>query len=340
MRAHRRQPTRPNTPRTPLYTLALRIFLPAVNQTISNMATYNTIPAVAAGEELLLQKPKGRSMKALVAGAAAASFVFGAIAATAVTSQVYRTPAALTAGGYRTQFQLINDLGRKLCVGVNKKYGGYGGRGLELSKCNQAWQYEDDTLAGWGKMTHTVSTGAGEQTWCAEIYTGHRDDEKDGSIFALGFWGLCMGIPGDGSGALNGVDTYTVKCNGNDAMTQWQIVDGPSPAPAPAPAPSQTCTSWAKTCSVDSDCGYFGGWQSMCSKCALGPAISGARRVRQCEQPAPAPAPSQTCTSWAKECSSDTDCGYFGGWQAKCSKCAFGPVIPGARKVGQCEQRN
>ena len=46
------------------------------------MATYSTIPAEAP----LVQTAQGRSMKALVAGAATASFVLGAVAATAVTA--------------------------------------------------------------------------------------------------------------------------------------------------------------------------------------------------------------------------------------------------------------
>jgi hypothetical protein len=51
------------------------------------MATYSTIPAEAP----LVQTAQGRSVKALVAGAAAASFVLGAVAATAVTANTMTT---------------------------------------------------------------------------------------------------------------------------------------------------------------------------------------------------------------------------------------------------------
>ena len=47
------------------------------------MATYSTIPAA---EEPLVAKPQGKSIKALVFGAAIASFVLGSLAATVVTS--------------------------------------------------------------------------------------------------------------------------------------------------------------------------------------------------------------------------------------------------------------
>jgi len=49
------------------------------------MATYSTIPAA---EEPLVAKPQGKSLKALVAGAAVASFALGALAATAVSASV------------------------------------------------------------------------------------------------------------------------------------------------------------------------------------------------------------------------------------------------------------
>ena len=47
--------------------------------------SYSTIPAA---EEPLVAKPQGKSLKALVAGAAVASFALGALAATAVSSSV------------------------------------------------------------------------------------------------------------------------------------------------------------------------------------------------------------------------------------------------------------
>ena len=51
------------------------------------MASYETIPAAAAEDGLLLDtpKPKTNSLKGLVAGAAMASFVLGMVAAMAVT---------------------------------------------------------------------------------------------------------------------------------------------------------------------------------------------------------------------------------------------------------------
>ena len=53
---------------------------------------YSTIPV---SEEPLVAKPQGKSIKAIVVGAAVASFVLGSLAATVATSSAGRTPAAL-----------------------------------------------------------------------------------------------------------------------------------------------------------------------------------------------------------------------------------------------------
>ena len=57
-------------------------------------STYSTIPA--SDEPLVATKPQGKSIKALVVGAAVASFVIGALAATVVTSSASSAPAALS----------------------------------------------------------------------------------------------------------------------------------------------------------------------------------------------------------------------------------------------------
>ena len=67
------------------------------------MASYERIPAVAAENGLLLASPKPRtnSLKALVCGAAIASFVLGMLAATAVTQHAIarQTNLKTTAAG-------------------------------------------------------------------------------------------------------------------------------------------------------------------------------------------------------------------------------------------------
>ena len=67
------------------------------------MASYERIPAVAAENGLLLASPKPRtnSLKALVCGAAIASFVLGMLAATAVTQHAVarQTNLKTTAAG-------------------------------------------------------------------------------------------------------------------------------------------------------------------------------------------------------------------------------------------------
>ena len=55
------------------------------------MASYETIPAAAAEDGLLLETPKPKTnLKGLVAGAAMASFVLGMVAATAVTQHAIK----------------------------------------------------------------------------------------------------------------------------------------------------------------------------------------------------------------------------------------------------------
>ena len=55
------------------------------------MASYGS---TAAASEPLVAKPQGTSLKGLIAGAAGASFVLGALAATAISATV-QAPTAL-----------------------------------------------------------------------------------------------------------------------------------------------------------------------------------------------------------------------------------------------------
>ena len=68
------------------------------------MASYSTIPAA---EEPLVAKPQGKSLKALVAGAAVASFALGAVAATAVSATV----AAPTTAFFKPMYVFNKSLG-------------------------------------------------------------------------------------------------------------------------------------------------------------------------------------------------------------------------------------
>ena len=68
------------------------------------MASYSTIPAA---EEPLVAKPQGKSLKALVAGAAVASFALGAVAATAVSASV----AAPTTAFFKPMYVFNKSLG-------------------------------------------------------------------------------------------------------------------------------------------------------------------------------------------------------------------------------------
>ena len=68
--------------------------------------SYSTIPAA---EEPLVAKPQGKSLKALVAGAAVASFALGALAATAVSATV----AAPTTSFMKPMYVFNKSLGTK-----------------------------------------------------------------------------------------------------------------------------------------------------------------------------------------------------------------------------------
>jgi len=82
----------------------LSTYTPTADTTNNKMATYSTIPAA---EEPLVAKPQGKSLKALVAGAAVASFALGALAATAVSSSV----AAPTTSFFRPMYVFNQKLG-------------------------------------------------------------------------------------------------------------------------------------------------------------------------------------------------------------------------------------
>ena len=89
------------------------------------MPSYSTIPV---SEETLV-KPQGKSIKALVVGAAVASFVIGALAATAVTSSAARAPAAL----YEHEAQIKMELFPNKCVAVAD--GIHRGAPLKIENC-------------------------------------------------------------------------------------------------------------------------------------------------------------------------------------------------------------
>ena len=83
------------------------------------MASYETIPAAAAEDGLLLDtpKPKTNSLKGLVAGAAMASFVLGMVAATAVTQHAIATQTNLNAVGSVINAATSRPAGEESCGG-------------------------------------------------------------------------------------------------------------------------------------------------------------------------------------------------------------------------------
>ena len=96
------------------------------DKTINNKMAYSTIPV---SEEPLVAKPQGKSIKALVVGAAVASFVLGALAATVVTSSAPRAPAAL----YEHEAQIKMELFPNKCVAVDD--GIHAGAPLKIENC-------------------------------------------------------------------------------------------------------------------------------------------------------------------------------------------------------------
>ena len=92
------------------------------------MAAYSTVPA-EADEPLVANKPQGKSIKALVVGAAVASFILGVLAATVATSSAVRAPAAL----YEHEAQIKMDLFPNKCVAVAD--GIHRGAPLKIENC-------------------------------------------------------------------------------------------------------------------------------------------------------------------------------------------------------------
>ena len=96
------------------------------------MATYNTIPT---GEPLL--QPKGRSMKALVAGAAAASFVFGVCVMTAVSIKTAPKQAGFLAGDIASgTVRILMPYSAGTCIGIGRAKDDPRGVALVATPCS------------------------------------------------------------------------------------------------------------------------------------------------------------------------------------------------------------
>jgi len=134
------------------------------------MASYSTIPAA---EEPLVAKPQGKSLKALVAGAAVASFALGALAATAVSASV----AAPTTSFISPMYVFNQKLGVTTfdeCEAGCKKISGNGfKKGQMTIPCITSFDMNAQLLA-WlqGK------TGGREKGEKSFVWIGHKTEEN------------------------------------------------------------------------------------------------------------------------------------------------------------------
>jgi len=136
------------------------------------MASYSTIPAA---EEPLVAKPQGKSLKALVAGAAVASFALGALAATAVSASVAAPKASFIKPMYVFN-QKLGVMSFKECEAGCKEISGNGfKKGQMTIPCITSFDMNAQLLA-WvqGK---TGKKDKGEKNF---VWIGHKT-EKSGS---------------------------------------------------------------------------------------------------------------------------------------------------------------
>jgi len=136
------------------------------------MATYSTIPAA---EEPLVAKPQGKSLKALVAGAAVASFALGALAATAVSASV----AAPKASFYKPMYVFNQQVGQTtfaMCEAECKTISGKGFKAGQMHiPCITSFDMNAQLLAWLQGKTGGHDKGEKDFVWI-----GHKTD-KDGA---------------------------------------------------------------------------------------------------------------------------------------------------------------
>jgi len=136
------------------------------------MATYSTIPAA---EEPLVAKPQGKSLKALVAGAAVASFALGALAATAVSASV----AAPTTSFIKPMYVFNQQLGQTTfdeCVADCPTISGKGFKEGQMTiPCITSFDMNHQLLAWLQGKTGGKDKGEKDFVWI-----GHRT-ESEGS---------------------------------------------------------------------------------------------------------------------------------------------------------------
>jgi len=133
------------------------------------MATYSTIPAA---EEPLVAKPQGKSLKALVAGAAVASFALGALAATAVSASV----AAPTTSFIKPMYVFNQQLGKTTfdeCKDECPKISGNGFKAGQMTiPCITSFDMNAQLLAWLQGKTGGKEKGVKEFVWI-----GHKTEE-------------------------------------------------------------------------------------------------------------------------------------------------------------------
>jgi len=139
------------------------------------MATYSTIPAA---EEPLVAKPQGKSLKALVAGAAVASFALGALAATAVSASV----AAPTTSFIKPMYVFNQKLGVKTFDECEKECKEISGNGFKAGQmtipCITSFDMNAQLLAWLQGKTGGKDKGVKSFVWIGHKTKENGDDGK------------------------------------------------------------------------------------------------------------------------------------------------------------------
>ena len=214
-------------------------------------STLNTNPdSPPADEAALLTKPsqtKTANLKGLVAGAVAASFVLGLLAATAMTSPAPRAPAALSS--YHHDLKCGNPEEAKDCTTKDQCRWPCEECHTKHTAKNKAWLGKCFSASGGMPPTPAPPTPAPPHEHLKCSYPGEAKRCNKNSD-CHGHYGHC----------------YTDHSSNHPEWLGLCTVDGPVPAPRPGPRPTQRPThptghklqcsksSEASHCHSDSDC--------------------------------------------------------------------------------------
>ena len=259
------------------------------------MATYSTMPAadVESDDTPLLSRDVKINAKTLLGGAAAAAFILGMLAATAVTSSPGLRGAAFHSSSVE-RVQIKTASNHHMCMAVQ------GGKAAKKAKlvyepCTTKtpgqvfdWDKANGQIRYDGMCVDFLGGGSATAGNNFGLYKCKKNDKNSNLIWAKNgdqtitlkskFGGdtICM----TAMQIYGGTKYIKGEACGADGVTklqQWRLIDASTPVPPPTPSPATYDCPWSpkrqgkdKGCMSDSDCVWVGA-KNTCSKCHKNP---------------------------------------------------------------------